>query len=122
MKTKLLILIATLAMVSPLHAEDEKEKDSGTKDNYIFEKPVKLEAGGEPINIKPEDAELSIKGWHACPTFHDVDSDGRVDLVSGEHFGRFWVFRNIGDNARPVYEKPYLLQAGGGDAVVPDTC
>ena len=96
--------------------------DSTTADKSIFEKPVRLEAGGEPINLKPEDAKECLKGWHASPAFHDIDGDGKVDLVSGEHFGRFRVFRNVGSNAQPVYEKPYLLQAGGGDAVVPDTC
>lgn len=123
MQTKLLILILALAIASPICAEERNERDSAPAGKSLFEKPVKLEADGEPINLKPEDAEECLKGWHACPAFHDVDGDGKVDLVSGEHFGRIWIFRNAGSNAQPVYEKPYALQqTGGGDLVVPGTC
>lgn len=122
MKAKLLILIATLAMASPLHAEEQKEKGSATADRSLFEEPVQLLADGEPINLMPENAKEGLKSWYASPAFHDVDGDGRVDLVSGEYYGRIWVFRNTGSNAHPVYEKPYALQTGDGDLVVPDTC
>ena len=76
--------------------------------------PVRLTAGTEPIDI----GKLSAYA-HAGPVVFDVDGDGRRDLVVGDFPGNFWLFRNAGTEAHPVYEAGRKLTAGGADAKVP---
>ncbi len=37
------------------------------------------------------------------PVFVDLDGDGRLDLVSGEHYGALHAWRNTGTSAAPVF-------------------
>jgi hypothetical protein len=43
------------------------------------------------------------------PTFADIDSDGKIDMLVGTWRGRLLVYLNKGTNARPVYAKPKWL-------------
>lgn len=72
--------------------------------------PVKLEANGIPIDVETT---------YSCPTLHDLDGDGDLDLISGDFNGHFRVFNNLGSDENPVYDNYYLLQAGGENARVP---
>ena len=53
----------------------------------IFEKPIRLEAGGKVIDT-------GDNSGHSGPTMADVDGDGIPDLVVGDFSGQFRVFRN----------------------------
>lgn len=100
MKNKLLSLFALLLFSASVSAQSLR-----------FEKPMKLKtANGEPINMEAS---------YSVPTFHDIDGDGKLDLISGDYHGVFHVFRNVGSNEKPTYDQPYLLQAGGENARVP---
>ncbi len=79
-----------------------------------LEAPVRLTAGGEPI-------EVDI--GHAAPFVWDVDRDGRKDLLVGqfgvgETAGRCRVYLNVGTDAEPQFDDFFFLQAAGEDAAM----
>ena len=53
------------------------------------------------------------------PLPHDVDGDGRRDLLVGDVSGLVRFYRNEGTNTTPRYAAAVNLQAGGADAKVP---
>ena len=74
-----------------------------------FSEPVRLKAGEEYVRVESP-------GW-ACPCWHDVDRDGKKDLVVGQfQKGKMRVYRNLGDGKLAAGE---WLQAGGKVAEVP---
>lgn len=67
--------------------------------------PVPLCAAGQPIDVE--------HSGHAAPFIKDMDGDGRKDLLVGELFeGRLRVYRNVGTNAAPRFERYQWFQAG----------
>ena len=57
-----------------------------------FTEPVRLKAGDEYVRVE-------APGW-ACPSWHDLDGDGKKDLVVGQfRGGKMKVFRNLGAGA-----------------------
>ena len=79
-----------------------------------LERPVRLEAGGRPLDV----TELGSYG-HASPWIADVDCDGDEDLLVGDFPGYFWFCSNEGTDEKPEYASAVKLQAGGEDAKVP---
>ena len=76
--------------------------------------PVRLEADDAPIDI----GKLSNIA-HAGPWIADVDGDSDRDLLVGDFPGYFWLFENVGTEAKPVYSGKGRLKAGGEDAKTP---
>jgi hypothetical protein len=75
---------------------------------------IRLEADGKPIDIG------SLSSYaHAGPELADVDGDGDRDLAVGDFPGYFWLFENVGNDAKPEYKGRGKLQAGGKDAKTP---
>ena len=77
-----------------------------------LEPPVRLRAGGEPIDT-------GAHGGHSSPLLCDHDGDGLLDLLVGNLEGCIQVYRNVGSAEEPEFEDRGLLQAGGVDALVP---
>jgi hypothetical protein len=74
-----------------------------------FEPPVRLMAGDSPVKTE-------APGF-ACPSWHDLDKDGKKDLVVGQfRDGKIRVFR--GDGAGKLAAGEWL-QAEGKVAQVP---
>ncbi|HZN38629.1 MAG TPA: VCBS repeat-containing protein [Planctomycetota bacterium] len=74
-----------------------------------FEPPVRLQAGEAILRVEPP--------GFACPCWHDVDKDGKKDLVVGQfNGGKIKVYRNQGAGKLAAGE---WLQAEGAVAEVP---
>ena len=74
-----------------------------------FEPPVRLQAGDAILRVE--------EPGFACPCWHDVDKDGKKDLVVGQfNGGKIKVYRNQGAGKLAAGE---WLQAEGAVAEVP---
>lgn len=80
-----------------------------------LEAPVRLEAGGKPIDL----GKLAAPFGHAGPALGDVDGDGDRDLLVGDFPGYFWLFENTGTDAEPKYASKGKLKAGREEAKTP---
>ena len=76
-----------------------------------FEKPVRLKAGGEFINVDI---------GHAAPYVFDWNKDGKRDLLVGQFGnGKLRIYLNSGTNIQPKYTTLEWFKAGGAVATVP---
>lgn len=46
---------------------------------------------------------LANLGYASCPVFVDLDNDGDMDIMSGEQFGNFKYFQNVGTASVPSF-------------------
>lgn len=82
--------------------------ESATEEFLI---PVRIEAGGKPI-----DTDVG----HAAPYVGDFDGDGVQDLLVGQFGdGILWIFRNEGTNAKPKLAAGVKFKEGSPDGRVP---
>ncbi|MCA9416364.1 MAG: VCBS repeat-containing protein [Candidatus Omnitrophica bacterium] len=89
----------------PLHAFVYFMKNNGTDESPDYADPVKIEAGGEPIDVY----------GMPSPNFGDWDGDGDYDLICGEFLDRFTYFQNIGSRSQPKYAEGVFLKSEGQD-------
>jgi hypothetical protein len=77
----------------PLHGFVFWFRNLGTTTAPRYADPVKLEAGGQAIDV------------YGCPSpnFADFDGDGDLDLLCGEFLDGFTYFENVGNRTAPVY-------------------
>ncbi len=76
MKPRLLAALGLAAAAAPAGAAD-------------FEAPVRLKGGEAAIRVEAP--------GYACPTWADVDGDGKKDLIVGQFAkGKMQVFKNLG--------------------------
>jgi hypothetical protein len=76
---------------------------------FEFERPVRLEAGGQPVRVEDP--------GYAAPCWADVDGDGKKDLLVGQfNGGKIKVCRNLGDGKLGA---GHWLKAEGQIAEVP---
>ncbi len=74
-----------------------------------FEKPLRLEAGGQPIKVESP--------GYAAPCLADLDGDGIKDLLVGQfRGGKIMVYPGQGDGK---FAEGVWLEAGGEVAEVP---
>jgi hypothetical protein len=73
--------------------------------------PVKLLAGGQPVDIQ--------RG-HLAPFFADLAGDGvRHLLIGGPGEGKLRIYRNTGNPAEPRFDSFTFLRDGAEDGRVP---
>ena len=73
--------------------------------------PFRVEAGGQPIDVEI---------GHAAPLIADFDRDGKMDLLVGQFGGgKLRIYRNVGANGAPKFEKFAWFKAGVSDGKVP---
>ena len=74
-----------------------------------FEAPVRMKAGDAFVKVEAP--------GYAAPCWHDVDGDGKGDLIVGQfNDGKLKVYRGLGDGKLAPGE---WLKAGGEVAQVP---
>jgi len=76
-------------------------------------KPVRVEAGGQPINIGGV--------GHSAPFLANIDGDGKLHLLVGTFSeGQLRIYRNTGTNQTPKFDAKYdVLLDGKADGTVP---
>jgi hypothetical protein len=77
----------------PLHGYIYLLRNRGTNDEPQYQSPVKLEAGGQPIDVF----------GRPSPCFADFRSTGKLDLICGSFLDGFTWFENIGTRTQPCY-------------------
>jgi hypothetical protein len=74
-----------------------------------FQRPVRLEAGGEPVRVESP--------GYAAPCWTDIDGDSQKDLLVGQfNQGKIKVYKNLGDGKLAAGK---WLEAGGSVAEIP---
>ncbi|MCP4708432.1 MAG: hypothetical protein GY869_07400 [Planctomycetes bacterium] len=97
----LLVLLFVFVMTS----------DGWAQTSGFFAKPIRLEADGKFINVDV---------GHAAPFVYDFDNDSKRDLLVGQFGqGRLRIYRNIGGDLKPRYDKEQWFKAGGDFGQIP---
>ncbi|MSR47162.1 MAG: hypothetical protein EXS13_08865 [Planctomycetes bacterium] len=73
--------------------------------------PVRLKAGDAWIDTGDELA-------HAGPSFHDLNGDGKHDLLVGNFKGTLAHYANVGSASAPKFEARGFLQAEGQEIAI----
>lgn len=87
----------------PLHGYVYLLQNRGTTQKPDYAAPVKLEAGGKPIDVF----------GMPSPNLADFDGDGDLDLLCGEFLDGFTYFENIGSRSEPEYSEGRRLTHAG---------
>jgi hypothetical protein len=94
----------------PLHGFVYLLRNAGTNEQPVYESPVKIQAGGKPIETY---------GWPS-PCFADFSGTGKLDLICGEFLDGFTYFENIGTRTEPKYAPGRRLKTPDGKKVAMD--
>jgi hypothetical protein len=77
----------------PLHGHVYLLRNKGSNEQPQYEPPVKIEAGGRPIDVF----------GMPSPCFADFRGTGKLDLICGSFLDGFTWFENTGTRAQPQY-------------------
>ncbi len=91
-----------------LHGFVYLARNTGSNDEPAYATPVKLEAGGRPVDVF----------GMPSPNFADFDGDGDLDLLCGEFLDGFTYFANTGTRTQPTYAAGRRLEADGRPLVM----
>jgi len=101
--------LASVAFTQAEYTGPEPAGVTGKGQAHLFEAPVRLKAADGYVRTEAP--------GYASPTWHDVDGDGKSDLVVGQFAGgKIRVYKNTGAGTFAAGE---WLMAGGAIAEVP---
>ena len=84
--------------------------------------PATAPAGDDlapPVRLLAGEAPISADVGHAAPCFHDLDRDGKRDLLVGQMGnGQLLVWRNEGTDTAPTFAASSVFRVDGKDATV----
>lgn len=75
-------------------------ENKGTNSNPNYQSPVKVQAGGKPINVY----------GNPSPVVADFNGDGKLDIITGEFLDKFTYFENTGSWKSPQYASGRYLK------------
>lgn len=85
-----------------------------------FSGPAFAQELAPPFRLKCGDEFIDTDIGHSAPYIADFDGDGLDDLLVGQFGeGKLRIYRNVGSNKAPRYEKLNWFEAGGELAKVP---
>ncbi|MFH1920599.1 MAG: VCBS repeat-containing protein [Planctomycetota bacterium] len=96
----------------PLHGYVYLLRNKGTTDQPDYEEPVKIKAGGEPIDVY----------GMPSPCIEDFDGDGDLDILCGEFLDGFTWFENVGTRTGPEYRAGRRLTTPDGEPLRMSLC
>jgi predicted neuraminidase len=79
-------------------------RNTGTEEKARYASPVKLEAGGQPIDVY----------GMPSPNLADFDGDGDLDMICGEFVDKLTWFENVGTRTAPKYATGRYLPGRDG--------
>lgn len=101
--------LATGASAQVIYTAPDDAGVAGKSQHHLFEAPTRIKAGGSYVRTEAP--------GYAAPAWHDVDGDGRRDLIVGQFTGgKMQVYKSTGAGAFAAGE---WLEAGGDVAEVP---
>lgn len=81
--------------------------------------PVQSPDLAAPFRVAADGGAISTDVGHAYPRLHDLDGDGKRDLLVGQFGGgKCRVYRNVGTDAAPAFGAMEWLLAGEQPASV----
>ena len=104
--------VAALAAIAAFGADAPPSSTKGDAKQLGLSEPRPAQAADAVIDSGPHWA-------HSGPCLHDVDGDGRRDLLVGDFSGLFRLYRNVGTDREPQFAAGEVLRAGGVEAKVP---
>lgn len=78
--------------------------NSGTPGSPTFTTYSYVQSGGS-----------NISHYRCCPQVHDMNGDGKKDLLAAENNGYIYYYENVGTNASPEFSGYQRLQSEGSD-------
>ncbi|WP_319584544.1 VCBS repeat-containing protein [uncultured Pseudodesulfovibrio sp.] len=78
-------------------------RNTGTTKEPEYAKPVKVEAGGRPVDVY----------GMPSPNLADFDGDGDLDLICGEFIDKLTWFENTGTRTEPKYAAGRFIECNG---------
>ncbi len=93
----------------PLHGYIYILKNTGTNEDPVYQKPIRLQADGRPIDVY----------GMPSPVFGDFRNTGKLDLICGEFVDGLTFFENIGTRTEPRYAPGRRLTYGSEPITLP---
>jgi hypothetical protein len=98
----LLSMLVSMLSFAPISVAQDSTQDSSS---ILF---------GEPVRIMAGDAFLGAKRLYPSPVLHDVNADGKLDVVIGDLWGKITFAQRNGEKENVTFDREKPLLASNG--------